>query len=218
MHSLNRQRVLSSRTMAHTPNITWHHNKVTAKQRTALLKNRPCVVWLTGLSGCGKSTIAVELEAQLMERGHAAFILDGDNLRHGLCKDLGFTPEDRTENIRRAGEVAKLISQTGVIVIAGFISPYRADRATVRALLPPGEFVEVFVDAPLSICEQRDPKGLYKKARASLADGKGLGMTGLDAPYEPPAIPELHLRTDTTSVADCVASILNYLVQNQRIL
>ena len=218
MYSLGSRPVLSSKTMAHTPNITWHHNKVTAEQRAALLKNRPCVVWLTGLSGCGKSTIAVELEAQLIERGHAAFILDGDNLRHGLCKDLGFTPADRTENIRRAGEVAKLISQTGVIVIAGFISPYRADRATVRALLPAGEFVEVFVDAPLSVCEQRDPKGLYKKARASLAQGKGLGMTGLDAPYEPPETPELHLRTDTTSAAACVGAILNYLIQHQRII
>ena len=181
--------------MPKSQDITPHIGKVSPDQRSAATGNRPCIVWLTGLSGCGKSTIAAELERQLISTGHPAYVLDGDNLRFGLNKDLGFGPEDRAENIRRAGEVANLLADAGVIVIASFISPYRADRDRVRALVKSGEFVEVFVDAPLEVCQQRDPKGLYKKARAALAEGKPMQFTGVDAPYEAPEDPEIRLQT-----------------------
>ncbi len=192
-------------------NITWHPSKVTPDDRIAATHNRPCIVWLTGLSGCGKSTIAVALEHALISAQHAAYVLDGDNLRHGLNSDLGFSPEDRAENIRRAGEVARLLAEAGLIVIASFISPYAADRRWVRQLAGPYKFVEVFVDAPLEVCEQRDPKGLYKKARAAVAAGKPLGFTGIDAPYEPPEKPEIHLRTHQQSVREAVEIIYNDL-------
>jgi adenylyl-sulfate kinase len=165
------------------------------------------VLWLTGLSGAGKSTIASELEGELFNLGRHVYVLDGDNIRHGLGSDLGFSPKDRAENIRRIGEVAKLFADAGVISITAFISPYRQDRDLVRKILAPGRFIEVFVNAPLEICEQRDPKGLYAKARAKEIKE----FTGVSAPYEPPLEPEIELRTDQFTVAESVAKILEYL-------
>ena len=188
-------------------NIYWSQGKVTPRQRELRNGHRGCVVWLTGLSSAGKSTIASELERELFNLGRQAYVLDGDNIRHGLCSDLGFTPKDRAENIRRVGEVAKLFTDAGIICITAFISPYRADRHFVRELLPPGHFIEVFVNAPLAVCEQRDPKGLYAKARALEIKE----FTGVSAPYEPPVQPELELRTDQLTVAESVARILDYL-------
>jgi adenylyl-sulfate kinase len=165
------------------------------------------VVWLTGLSGAGKSTIATELERELFNLGKHAYVLDGDNVRHGLCSDLAFSPEDRKENIRRVGEVAKLFADAGIICITAFISPYRSDRELVRKIVRQGHFVEVFVDAPLDICEQRDPKGLYARARANEIKE----FTGISAPYEAPPKPEIHLHTDKHTVAESVARIVEYL-------
>ncbi len=199
-------------------NITWHPSKITPQLRASATHNRPCIVWLTGLSGCGKSTIAVALEHALISAGHPSYVLDGDNLRHGLNSDLGFSPEDRVENIRRAGELARLLADAGLIVIASFISPYAADRRRVRHLVGPDEFVEVFVDAPVEVCEKRDPKGLYKKARAAVAAGKPLGFTGVDAPYEAPEHPELHLRSDQQSAQQSVETVFNYLRQHGRLM
>ena len=169
--------------------------------------HRGRVVWLTGLSGSGKSTLATELERELFIQGKHAYILDGDNVRHGLCKDLGFSPADRTENIRRVGEVAKLMADAGIICITAFISPYRSDRDIVRQIMKPGEFVEIHVNAPLEVCEQRDPKGLYAKARANEIKE----FTGISAPYEPPLQPEIELRTDQLSVAESISKVLEYL-------
>ena len=199
-------------------NITWHPSKITPQLRASATHNRPCIVWLTGLSGCGKSTIAVALEHALISAGHPSYVLDGDNLRHGLNSDLGFSPEDRVENIRRAGELARLLADAGLIVIASFISPYAADRRRVRHLVGPDEFVEVFVDASVEVCEQRDPKGLYKKARAAVAAGKPLGFTGIDAPYEPPVNPEIHLKSPEQSVSQAVEIIFNYLRRHGRLV
>jgi adenylylsulfate kinase len=174
-------------------NIVWHQGAVTRADREKMNGHKGCTVWLTGLSGSGKSTIAVELEKRLWDRGVRAYMLDGDNVRHGLNKNLGFSPADRTENIRRIGEVAKLFTEAGMVAITAFISPYRADRDQVRALVPPGDFVEVHVDCPLEVCEQRDVKGLYQKARA----GQIPEFTGISAPYEPPLAAELTIRTET---------------------
>jgi adenylyl-sulfate kinase len=180
---------------------------VTARQRELRSGHLGRVIWLTGLSSAGKSTIATELERALYNLGRHVYVLDGDNMRHGLCSDLGFSPQDRAENIRRVGEVAKLFADAGVVCITAFISPYRADRDFARKILPPGKFVEVFVNAPLAVCEQRDPKGLYAKARA----GEIKEFTGISAPYEPPANPEVELRTDQLTVAESVAKLLEYL-------
>jgi len=199
-------------------NITWHDGHVTPEQRQELTRVKPAVVWLTGLSGCGKSTLAMALERALLADGRMAYVLDGDNVRHGLNKNLGFSAEDRTENIRRIGEVAKLFVASGVMAITSFISPFRADRDAVRKLMGPGEFIEIFVDAPLAVCESRDPKGLYKKARAAAAEGKGLQFTGIDSPYEAPLSPELHLHTDEASPEACVESIIAYLRHQGRLL
>ncbi|NNL85817.1 MAG: adenylyl-sulfate kinase [Myxococcales bacterium] len=188
-------------------NITWQPGQVTPDERRKLLGQRGVTIWLTGLSGAGKSTIAVAAEKQLMERGHFAFVLDGDNVRHGLNRDLGFSPEDRTENIRRIGEVAKLFTESGAIVITAFISPYRDDRAAARDLFPEGSFVEAFVAASLDTCEGRDTKGLYKKARA----GEIPEFTGISAPYEAPKRPELSLDTDRQSVDESVQMLVSYL-------
>jgi adenylylsulfate kinase len=204
--------------MQKATNITWHHAHVTPEQRRKITHAKPAVLWLTGLSGCGKSTIAMATEAALLERGHLAFVLDGDNVRHGLNKNLGFSDEDRTENIRRIGEVAKLFTQAGMIAITSFISPFRSDRDSVRSMLGAGEFIEIFIDAPLEVCEQRDPKGLYKKARAAIASGKGLHFTGIVSPYEPPHKPELHLHSDQQPVEQCVAQILAHLEKNGHLL
>lgn len=200
------------------PHIVWHPSRITPEERFQATRARGTILWLTGLSGCGKSTLAMALEHSLVRLRHVAYVLDGDNVRHGLNANLGFAPEDRTENIRRIGEVAKLFADAGLIVITSFISPYRADRGRVRALIEPGAFVEIFVDAPLAVCEQRDPKGLYRKARAALAAGNGLMFTGIDAPYEAPECPELHLRTDQLGVEDAVGQVIEYLRRHQRLL
>ncbi|HEY8156753.1 MAG TPA: adenylyl-sulfate kinase [Myxococcota bacterium] len=188
-------------------NVTWHHGQVTRAEREKLLRQRGVTVWLTGLSGSGKSTLAVAAERALVTRGRLAYVLDGDNIRHGLNKNLGFGPADRTENIRRIGEVAKLFCDAGLVVFTSFISPYRADRDAVRALMPPGDFVEVFVDASVETCEGRDVKGLYKKARA----GEIPEFTGISAPYEAPLQPELVLDTNRQSVDESVGAILRHL-------
>ena len=214
--SLYHRRAMHDTTKA--TNITWHATKILPEQRQAISRAKPAVLWFTGLSGCGKSTIGMALEAALIERGHLAFVLDGDNVRHGLNKNLGFSDADRTENIRRIGEVAKLFVQAGVIPITSFISPFRADRNGVRSLLAAEEFVEIYIDAPLEVCESRDPKGLYKKARAAIAEGKGLQFTGLDSPYEPPEKPELHIHTDKQTVEQSAAQILAYLEQRGHLL
>src|SRR6266853_2999097 len=187
-------------------NIVWHQGAVTRADRERLSGHRSATVWFTGLSGSGKSTIAVALEKALWERGVHAFVLDGDNVRHGLNKNLGFSPADRTENIRRIGEMAKLFTDAGVIALTAFISPYRADRDQVRALMP-GDFVEVHVECPVEVCEQRDVKGLYKKARA----GEIKEFTGISAPYEEPLTPELTIRTGDQAVEASVAQILGLL-------
>jgi len=188
-------------------NIYWSHGKVTVAQR-ALRNNHPgCIVWLTGLSGSGKSTISTELERELFNLGKHAYVLDGDNIRHGLNRDLGFSPEDRKENIRRIGEVAKLFGDAGIICITSFISPYRSDRELVRNMVPAGQFIEVYVNAPIEVCEQRDPKGLYAKARANEIKE----FTGISAPYEAPEKPEIELRTDKLTATESVARIVEYL-------
>ncbi len=188
-------------------NIYWSQGKVTLGQRELRNNHLGCVLWLTGLSSAGKSTIATELERELFNLGRHVYVLDGDNIRHGLCSDLGFSPKDRTENIRRIGEVAKLFADAGVICITAFISPYRADRDLVRKLIPSGRFIEVFVNAPLEVCEQRDPKGLYAKARAKEIKE----FTGISAPYEAPLKPEIELRTDQLTIAESVARVVEYL-------
>jgi adenylylsulfate kinase len=192
---------------ARSTNITWHASHVSRRERERLLGQRGVVVWLTGLSGSGKSTIAVGTERELVRRGHLAYVLDGDNIRHGLNKNLGFGPADRTENIRRIGEVAKLFADAGVIAMTSFISPYRSDRDGVRALLAPGDFVEVFVSASLETCESRDVKGLYERARR----GEIPEFTGISAPYEAPQRPELVLDTDGQTVEESVALLVAHL-------
>ncbi len=190
-------------------NITWHESAVTRAQRQSSLGQKGVTVWMTGLPSSGKSTIAVAVEQMLIERGKHAYRLDGDNIRHGLNKNLGFSAEDRAENIRRIGEVAKLFADAGLIAITSFISPYRADRDQARRLHEADDlpFLEVFVDAPLEVAEQRDPKGLYKKARA----GEIKGFTGVDDPYEAPTGAELHLRTDQLSVEESAQKVLDLL-------
>ncbi len=188
-------------------NITWSHSRVTREERAQLLGHGAATIWFTGLSGSGKSTIAIELERLLTEHRVNAYVLDGDNVRHGLNSNLGFSPEDRTENIRRIGEVAKLFNDAGVIVLTAFISPYREDRDRVREILPPGQFLEVLVDCPLEVCEQRDVKGLYQKARA----GEIPEFTGISAPYEAPEKPELVLKTAEASLEECVGRVLTDL-------
>ncbi|WP_395752801.1 adenylyl-sulfate kinase [Prosthecobacter sp.] len=186
-------------------NITWSHLDVSREDRWRLLGQRGGLVWFTGLSGSGKSTLATSLDVSLHRLRRASFVLDGDNLRHGLCRDLGFSSADRTENIRRAGEVGCLMAEAGLIVICSLISPFAADRQLVReACAKQGvNFLEVFVNAPLAVCENRDPKGLYRKAR----EGKIQGFTGIDSPYEPPQNPDLELRTDLYSLEVCQDSL-----------
>ena len=190
-------------------NVLWHPGEVTREERRQRLGTWGCTVWFTGLSASGKSTLASALEKVLIERGLRAYRLDGDNIRHGLNSDLGFTPEDRVENIRRIGEVARLFADAGALVVSAFISPYRKDRDRIRGLMGEGEFVEVFVDTPLEICEARDPKGLYKKARA----GEISNFTGLDAPYEAPERPEVHLLTADVSLDEAAVQVIRYLEQ-----
>ena len=187
--------------------IVWHDHVVDKRRRAELNRQRPCVLWFTGLSGAGKSTIAGAVETELFRRSHRSYLLDGDNIRHGLNRDLGFGDAERVENIRRIGEVARLFVDAGMIVLTAFISPFRRDRELVRSMLEPGEFIEIFVDAPLAECERRDPKGLYRRAR----QGEISRFTGIDSAYEPPGQPELTLRTDTQSLHDCVAAVLGHL-------
>lgn len=190
-------------------NLTWHIGEVDKDARAAAHGHRGAVLWFTGLSGSGKSTIAHRVERMLIERGAFAYVLDGDNIRHGLNSDLGFAQKDRVENIRRIGEVARLFADAGGLILSAFISPYREDRDRVRRLMGPGEFIEVFVDTPLEICEARDPKGLYKKARA----GEISNFTGLDAPYEAPTSPEVHLETENLGVDEAAGRVVRYLEQ-----
>ena len=197
----------SSDSQQKSHNIYWTRGKVAAAQRAMRNGHEGRVVWLTGLSASGKSTISTELERELFNHGRHVYVLDGDNIRHGLCSDLGFSARDRKENIRRIGEAAKLFADAGIICITAFISPYRSDRETVRKIMAPGQFVEVYVNAPIEICEERDPKGLYAKARAHQIKD----FTGVSAPYEPPLQPELEVRTDQLSVAESVARIFDYL-------
>ncbi|GMU80795.1 MAG: adenylyl-sulfate kinase [Phycisphaerales bacterium] len=194
-------------------NITWHEGHVDRAARYALLEQKGATVWFTGLSGSGKSTVAYTIEHALVERGHLAYVLDGDNIRHGLNKNLGFSPEDRTENIRRIGEVAKLFADTGVITFTSFISPYRGDRDLVRKLHEDAKlpFIEIWVKAAVEVCETRDPKGLYKKARA----GEIKEFTGISAPYEEPLKPELVLETATMSPQECAVAVMDYLASRE---
>jgi len=194
-------------------NLVWHHHQVTRADRAAQKAQQPCIIWLTGLSGAGKSTLANALESALIQNGHHSYILDGDNIRHGLNKDLGFSARDRVENIRRIGEVAKLLVDAGLIAVTAFISPFRADREMVRKLVAPGDFIEIYVKASIEVCEQRDPKGLYAKARAGLIKE----FTGIDSPYEAPESPELVIDTAEIPLQQSTAKILDYLVSSGRI-
>ena len=188
-------------------NIVWHDNDVTRAKREELLGQRGRLLWLTGLSGSGKSTIAVALDRRLTDLGHACYLLDGDNIRHGLCDDLGFEPADRRENVRRVGEVGRLFVDAGVIAIAAFISPYRSDRDRIREKMKRGDFVEVHVSTPISVCEKRDPKGLYAKARSGEIDE----FTGVSAPYEAPLAPEITVDASQLTVDEAVERIIEFL-------
>lgn len=188
-------------------NIVWHQHEITKEMRAEQKKQTPCLIWFTGLSGSGKSTLAGALEQTLFEKGYHSYLLDGDNVRHGINKDLGFTDEDRVENIRRIGEMGKLFVDSGMIVLSAFISPFRADRRMVRDLVGDGEFIEVFMNTPLQTCEDRDPKGLYKKARA----GQIKNFTGIDSDYEKPEHAEVQVDSSTMSVEECLSVLMDYL-------
>lgn len=190
-----------------SPNIFWQSGNIGQEQRVASLGQKPCCLWFTGLSGAGKSTLANALEFELHAAGRHVYVLDGDNIRHGLNRDLGFSIEDRKENIRRVAEVARLMVDAGLIVLVAFISPFRDERAMARALFSPGEFVEVFVDSPLAICEERDTKGLYARAR----QGELRDFTGIDSPYEPPLAPEVQVHSGRDKLEDCLAQIRRFL-------
>ena len=188
-------------------NIIWHSHKITKQDRISIKGHNPCIIWFTGLSGSGKSTIANALEERLNKMKFHTYLLDGDNIRHGLNKDLGFSLEERKENIRRISEVAKLFVDAGLIVITAFISPLGEDRNYARSLVKEDEFIEVYVDTSIEICEQRDPKGLYKKAR----HGEIKNFTGIDSPYEPPVNPEIHIKTEDLTVKESVEKIIKFL-------
>jgi adenylyl-sulfate kinase len=191
-------------------NTVWHHHRISKADRVRVNRQRPFVIWFTGLSGSGKSTLANRLEERLFEQGYRCYLLDGDNVRHGLNRDLGFDDAARVENIRRIGEVSKLMVDASLIAITAFISPFRADRDMVRAMLEPGEFVELHLDVPMTVCEQRDPKGLYKKARA----GEIKHFTGIDSPYEAPLHPELSIDGSRLTVEEEATKVLVYLAQH----
>lgn len=188
-------------------NTVWHHATVTRQRREAMNGHRAAVVWFTGLSGSGKSTLAHAVEEELHQRGCRTFVLDGDNVRHGLCSNLGFSIDDRRENIRRIAEAAKLMMEAGVITMTAFISPFRTDRERARCLFPHGDFIEIYCAAPLEVCESRDVKGLYARARA----GEVKEFTGISSPYEPPLRPELTVDTGGPSLDDCVAQVMGLL-------
>lgn len=193
--------------MTKNPHIVWHDSHTTAQARQTLLKQKPMTIWLTGLSAAGKSTLAFALERLLIEAGHPCYVLDGDNVRHGLNSNLGFSAEDRSENIRRVAEVAKLMNDAGLIVITAFISPFRDDRAKARAIIGEGVFQEVYVSADLAACEERDPKGLYKKARA----GQLAEFTGISSPYEVPDAPELIIDTSQLSKTQALSTLVGFI-------
>jgi adenylylsulfate kinase len=195
-------------------NVIWHQHVVTKQERAKQKAQKPCVLWFTGLSGSGKSTIAGALENALVTRGKHTHLLDGDNVRHGLCGDLGFSDDDRRENIRRIGETAKLMSDAGLIVLSAFISPFITERDSVRAMLDAGEFIEIHVATGLDICESRDPKGLYKKART----GEIANFTGISSEYQAPLNPEIVLHTNEQSIDDSVEQLLCYLQENGYLL
>nr|WP_029406890.1 adenylyl-sulfate kinase [Thiomicrorhabdus sp. Milos-T2] len=194
-------------------NIVWHEHHVTQQERAKLKQQTPCILWFTGLSGSGKSSVANAVENLLFKMNKHTYLLDGDNVRHGLNKGLSFSEEDRIENIRRVGEVAKLFSDSGLIVLTAFISPFESDRNLVREMTRPGEFIEVFIDTPLNVCEQRDPKGLYKKARA----GEIKDFTGIDSPYEAPSKPEIQIKNDGISIETAAQNVIDYLKENKYI-
>jgi len=193
--------------------VVWHALAVSREDRSQQKSQKPCLLWFTGLSGAGKSTVANALDCALFKLGKHTFLLDGDNVRHGLNKDLGFSDTDRVENIRRIGEAAKLFSDAGLIVLSAFISPFKSDRQIVRSLFLEGEFIEVFVSTPLTVCEERDPKGLYKKARA----GEIKHFTGIDSDYEAPQSPEITLDTSKYSVEECAEQLI-VLLKNRGII
>ena len=194
-----------------TSNIKWHDHQIQREQRAEQKQQKPCLLWFTGLSGAGKSTLANALDERLWQMNHHTYLLDGDNVRHGLNRDLGFGDADRIENIRRIGEVSRLMVDAGLIVLSAFISPFRADRQMVRTLFPVGEFIEVFVSTPLSVCEQRDPKGLYKKARA----GEIKNFTGIDSSYEIPESPEVTIDAGSQSVQAGIDQLVDFLSQRK---
>ena len=188
-------------------NIVWHEHPVDKSIRSFMKKQRPCLLWFTGLSGSGKSTIAGAVESKLAARLQHTYLMDGDNVRHGLCGDLAFSEEDRNENIRRVGEVANLMVDSGLIVLTAFISPFKVNREVVRGMLKEGEFIEVFIDTPISECEKRDPKGLYKKARA----GEIKDFTGIDSPYEAPENAEIVIKNINVSIDDAANEVIEFL-------
>ncbi|WOH39015.1 adenylyl-sulfate kinase [Thalassotalea fonticola] len=193
-----------------TENTVWHAHLVTKNERAQLKNQQPCLLWYTGLSGSGKSTVANAVDDILFQRKAHTYLLDGDNVRHGLNGDLGFSDEDRIENIRRISQVGKLFVDSGLICSTAFISPFQSDRDMARDMLEPGEFIEVFIDTPIEICEQRDPKGLYKMARA----GEIKDFTGIDSTYDVPASPEIHVKTANQSIEQCALQIVSYLEKN----
>lgn len=195
--------------MNHSTNVVWHHATVTRARREAQNGHRGAIIWFTGLSGAGKSTLAHAVEEELYQRGCRTYVLDGDNVRHGLCGDLGFSSQDRVENIRRIGEMAKLFMEAGVIVLTAFISPFRADREHVRGMVEHGDFIEIYCDSPLEVCEQRDVKGMYKKARA----GQIAEFTGISSPYEAPENPELTVKTGEEELDACVQQVIAEMMQ-----
>lgn len=194
-------------------NVVWHTHRVLKKDRSIQKKQQPCILWFTGLSGAGKSTIAGAVEQKLFEMGHHTYLLDGDNVRHGLNKDLGFSDEDRIENIRRIGETAKLFVDSGLIVLTAFISPFRSDRKLVRDLVNQFEFIEVHISTPIDVCENRDPKGLYKKARA----GEIKNFTGIDSEYQQPEHAEITVNTAEMDIEKCANVVIDYLKEHQMI-
>ncbi len=193
--------------MSNSKNITWHAHQVSKEQRAKLKDQKPCILWFTGLSGSGKSTIANAVEQKLNKLGKHTYLLDGDNIRMGLNKDLGFAPGDRVENIRRIGEVCKLFVDAGLIVLSAFISPYKQEREGIRDMVMDGEFIEVFVDAPLEVCQRRDPKGLYEKVKK----GEIENFTGISSPYEAPENAQIHIKTDKVDIDEAVEIVLQYL-------
>jgi len=196
-------------TVKKSANTVWHHATVTRARRATLNRHNSLILWFTGLSGAGKSTLAHALEESLHQRGCRTFVLDGDNVRHGLCADLGFSDEDRTENIRRVGEVSKLFIEAGTLVLTAFISPFRRDRDKIRVLAGAENFVEIYCRCPLDVCEQRDTKGLYRRARR----GEIKDFTGISSPYEEPEAPDIIVDTANQSIEHCIAQLENYLEQ-----